>query len=149
MCATCSVRGALRPLLARGVGVMKLQGVEIDRLVIELPWPDRKLSPNARPNRFDKARATKKARAEARMVMSSHARELEGLTGALSFQAMFNPPVRRNHDDDNLMASIKAYRDGIADALGIDDNIFQIQRPIVGPPVKGGNVKIEIRPVAE
>lgn len=38
----------------------------------------------------------------------------------------FHHAVRRRRDDDNLSASCKAYRDGIADALGIDDHRLRL-----------------------
>ena len=31
----------------------------------------------------------------------------------------------RRRDDDNMVGSFKAYRDGIADALGVDDRRFR------------------------
>jgi len=37
----------------------------------------------------------------------------------------FYPPSKRHYDLDNLLASMKAGLDGMADALGVDDNIFR------------------------
>jgi len=34
------------------------------------------------------------------------------------------PPVSRNRDADNLIASLKPHLDGIADALGVNDSTF-------------------------
>lgn len=39
-----------------------------------------------------------------------------------TFTLKFYFPTNRNRDDDNAAASCKAYRDGIADALRIDDH---------------------------
>ena len=39
----------------------------------------------------------------------------------------FAPPSRRRIDLDNCIASCKAYFDGIADALGVDDSTFRLQ----------------------
>ena len=41
----------------------------------------------------------------------------------------FRHAMRRRRDDDNLAASCKAYRDGIADALGIDDFRLRLLAP--------------------
>ncbi len=38
----------------------------------------------------------------------------------------FFPPNRARRDDDNAIAAFKAGRDGIADALKVDDARFQI-----------------------
>ena len=45
-----------------------------------------------------------------------------------------HPAVSRNRDDDNLIAACKAYRDGIADALGVNDSMFDVQ------PVQWGDL---------
>lgn len=57
----------------------------------------------------------------------------------------FVPPDRRERDDDNLVACFKAGRDGIADALGINDNRFTTQFSLRAEPVKDGAVIVEIR----
>lgn len=41
------------------------------------------------------------------------------------YSLAFHFPQKRNRDDDNAAASCKAYRDGIADALRIDDSILR------------------------
>jgi crossover junction endodeoxyribonuclease RusA len=52
----------------------------------------------------------------------------------------FYPPDRRNRDDDNLIAAFKSGRDGVADALGVNDKRFRIH-PYVKSEV-GGMVKL-------
>jgi hypothetical protein len=42
----------------------------------------------------------------------------------LELSLNFYPRDRRKRDDDNLIASFKSGRDGIADALGVDDVNF-------------------------
>ena len=54
----------------------------------------------------------------------------------------FYPPDRRARDDDNMVASFKAGRDGIALALGIDDKRF-VMRPYVQDAI-GGMVKVRL-----
>lgn len=116
-------------------------------ICVELPWPHKDLSPNARPHRMAKARATKKARADAKAVASSQARRVVIEPKPVRVRVTFSPPGRHGYDDDNLMASVKAYRDGIADALGINDNLFRMAPPVIGEVVKGGNVRFEIEPI--
>lgn len=55
----------------------------------------------------------------------------------------FVPPDRRHRDDDNLVASFKAGRDGIAMALGIDDKRFRCF-PYVHDNQIGGFVRVRI-----
>ena len=40
---------------------------------------------------------------------------------------IFHKGDRRRRDQDNLIASMKASLDGVADALGVDDNLFDIK----------------------
>lgn len=109
---------------------------------VDLPWPAKKLHPNARPHRMEKARLTKKARADARSV-ASDAKLPRIEAGDINVTCIFSPPLpKRNRDLDNLVAACKAYFDGIADAIGIDDSHFQHQAPVLGLPRKGGNVRI-------
>ena len=44
-----------------------------------------------------------------------------------SYSLAFHFPQERTRDDDNAAASCKAYRDGIADALRIDDSTLRFQ----------------------
>ena len=57
----------------------------------------------------------------------------------------FYPPDKRKRDDDGLLSSMKAARDGIADALGIDDSRF-VSHPFLHHDCvrKGGMVKITL-----
>ena len=66
---------------------------------------------------------------------------------AATVRVTFSPPGNYGYDDDNLMASIKAYRDGIADGLRVNDRIFRMGPPVIGEVVKGGNVRFEIEGV--
>ena len=67
-------------------------------------------------------------------------------TGRLHLWIDFMPPDRRHRDDDGLLSSMKAARDGIADALGINDSRF-VSHPYIKDEVrKGGVVEIRITP---
>jgi len=62
--------------------------------------------------------------------------------GRIKFIVRAFPPTAHARDDDNLIASLKPHRDGIAKALGIDDSRFE-QRPLQwGDPVKGGRIVV-------
>lgn len=112
-------------------------------MVVTLPWPDKRLSPNARLHWATKARATKASRNEALWAFwAAGARKLK--IGAPKITMTFCPPDRRRRDRDNLIASMKAATDGIADALGIDDSKFETTYRM-GEPVKGGAVLVTVR----
>ena len=102
---------------------------------VTLPWPLRELSPNWRGHWAKKAKAVKAYR-KACFVLAKEA----GLTfdgpGEVHLWITFNKPSRRATDDDNLVASFKAGRDGIADAMGIDDSRF-VMHPFVSDRIAG------------
>jgi crossover junction endodeoxyribonuclease RusA len=64
-------------------------------------------------------------------------------TGPAILSLTFCPPDKRRRDDDNCISSFKAGRDGIAEALGIDDSQLSLLVKM-GQPVKGGAVLVEI-----
>ena len=112
----------------------------------ELPWPSKDLSPNTRLHWAKKAKAVRMARSEAENIAKGHCRPLEG---RILFELEFFPPDRRRYDDDGLLARMKSARDGIADALGVDDRRFVTQFSVSENVVKGGKVSIrmsEIKP---
>lgn len=58
----------------------------------------------------------------------------------------YYPPTRRG-DPQNVPASLKAYIDGIADAMGCDDRCFKVDYPTVfAGTKKGGEVVFRIYP---
>lgn len=75
--------------------------------------------------------------------MLTRAAGIRAPAGTIPMTITFNPPDRRQRDDDNAIASFKAARDGIALGLGVDDRVF---RPtyVFGDPIKGGRVLVEI-----
>ena len=112
---------------------------------IVLPWPSTDLSPNARVHWSRKARAAKKARADARIIACVANWDIARWPdGQLHLWITFHAPTRRLPDDDNMLARFKPMRDGIADALKIDDRRF-ISHPYVSDqPRKGGQVVVRI-----
>jgi crossover junction endodeoxyribonuclease RusA len=70
-----------------------------------------------------------------------------GLTAGgekIALRIVFVPPSRRRYDDDNLLASFKAGRDGLADALGVDDRAFVTTLSVSGDVVSGGAVIVTV-----
>lgn len=115
---------------------------------IELPWPDSSLAPNRKNGRHWGAVHSAKVKrlADAR-YLTLYAMRSTGYVppaGALALSLTFCPPDRRRRDLDNLLASLKADLDGVAQAMGVDDQLLE---PIMlrrGEAVKFGRVVLEI-----
>lgn len=114
----------------------------------QLTWPPRVLSPNARVHWGSRARIAKKYRHDARLVALAALRnhDLAELQEAkvLHLWLEFHPPDRRRRDDDNVFGSFKAGRDGIADALQVDDHLFRMHPVLLREPVKHGRVDVTL-----
>lgn len=111
---------------------------------IELPWPSAMLSPNARLHWGAKSRATKAARADGYYATKAAKIGIPAGDVPIVVQLTFYPPDRRKRDQDGMVSSCKAYLDGIADALGVNDNAFRLAAPIIAEPIKGGKVIVAI-----
>lgn len=99
-------------------------------ILIELPWPPRILSPNARAHWAPKSKAAKKYRETAHWLTLAAA-SMDDLAFVQSADVLhlwlqFYPPDYRKRDDDNAFASFKNARDGIAAALQVDDSKFRM-----------------------
>ena len=111
--------------------------------IICLPWPPKELSPNARGHWSKKAKAAKSYRHACRII--TFASGIKAPEGKVLLVLEFVPPDRRERDDDNLVACFKAGRDGIADALGINDNRFTTQFSLSTDVAKDGMVLVRIK----
>jgi crossover junction endodeoxyribonuclease RusA len=95
-------------------------------LELSLPWPDRKLQSNASGrNVQEKARLTKVARKLAWGV--SLEAKIKTKPDATIFIEYY--PKAYRGDVHNVPSSLKAYIDGIADAMGCDDRKFVVDYP--------------------
>ena len=111
---------------------------------MELPWPPKELSPNARHHYQAAARARKAYRARCGAI----ARQVGvGVLVAgcdrLEVHLAFFPPDRRPRDADNMLAAMKSGLDGLADALGVDDSRWSLSFDVRGP-VPGGQVLVTV-----
>src|SRR5687767_2435467 len=98
----------------------------------------------ARHREFQKHKAWAKAATLAAIPRDE--RSLIPLEGRVRWSATFYPKTRNAIDDDNARSSLKAYQDGIANALGINDSQFDAPTIHFGEPVKGGRVVVSIEP---
>lgn len=108
-----------------------------------LPWPDKKLSPNARQHWAILAKAKSHAKERA-FWLTKEARIGKIEAERLSVRYVIFPPDRRARDQDNIIASIKAYADGIAQAIGLDDSKWDISIVSGGSRGREGMIKVEL-----
>lgn len=121
---------------------------------IVLPWPDRRLSPNARLHFRVTAALKAKARRDAAYItydaMPYGLREVrQHFAGdcPIVYQVAFYPPDNRHRDDDNMIGMFKAARDGIAEALGVNDRRFKPEYRFE-EPCKPGRVEVWLSPLS-
>lgn len=101
-------------------------------MIITLPWMDKRLSPNARLHWRAKVGPKQSAKIAAGHLAGDASKGFHGALDALRasdepipMTITFYPPDKRHRDDDNMIGSFKAARDGIADALGLNDRRFR------------------------
>lgn len=112
---------------------------------IVMPWPARGLSPNAR---LHWAQVTKLKKPYRALGMARAVEAMRGLPpypkeGRLPVKITFHPPDQRGRDDDNMIGSFKAGRDGVAEAIGVNDRRW-ITTYQIAEPAKGGAVVVEL-----
>lgn len=115
---------------------------------VTLPWPPKELSPNARVH-WSKRSKTAATYRHACYMLALEAGAKTGIPwdGDVHVWIDFYPPDRRHRDDDNMISAFKSGRDGIAQALGVDDKRFRIH-PYVKSEI-GGMVKVRFTPGPE
>lgn len=118
--------------------------------MIVLPWPDKRLTPNAkRRSHWSKYRgaaaADRKVGYWSTFDQLAHGiRDVRAKVASadkITLQITFFPPDRRRRDDDGMISAFKHLRDGICDALCIDDSKL---RPsyVIGEPESPGRVEV-------
>lgn len=114
---------------------------------VTLPWPPKALNPNARPHWREKHKAAKAYRAQCFYLCKQAKLSLNGgHDGESKLQVFidFYPPTAARRDDDNLVSAFKSGRDGVADALGIDDRFFTIHPRLQDKVVAGGRIELKV-----
>lgn len=111
---------------------------------LTLPWPPKDLSPNARVHWTKRSKAAKAYRKECGWhVVAAGPRPKFAPSGLITLDIEFVEPDKRYRRDlDNMLASIKAGIDGIADALGVNDRRFVFR--IARSEAIGGMVRVRI-----
>ncbi len=117
---------------------------------IILPWPDSRVFPNAkRRSHWSKYRPAEKAQRalghSETLAQTPYPAVRKALRGnvLIACRVTFYPPDNRKRDDDGMIGAFKHLRDGICDALHIDDCRL---RPhyVFAEPEKPGKVVVTI-----
>ena len=114
-------------------------------MIITLDWPDASLSPNRKNGKH----WTATSKAKDHYKLCAHSMTIQACytyappTVPFRLVITFVPPDNRRRDLDNLLASIKPGIDGIAQALEIDDYVFEQITIKRGGKQKPGWVTIE------
>jgi len=111
---------------------------------ITLPWPDKKLSPNARGHWATKSKAKAMARRTAFALALEAGWRTAWPEGRLHVWIDGYAPDKRKRDHDNFLSSLKAALDGIAQAMQVDDSRF-VPHPFIKEEVRPkGEVRVRI-----
>lgn len=116
-------------------------------MILVLPFPDPALMPNRKNGHHWTKTNTVKKRAihEAYMLTKAHGH----MVVESGLQITFYTPTNHRRDNDNLLAAMKPYLDGFAQALKIDDTNFN---PLVIKRVDGvgkTNARVEIESLGD
>lgn len=101
--------------------------MNLDRLIIRLPWPDTSLMANRKGGKHWGASHAAKVRArESAFFAAKEAlgRNILARAGLVPVSITWVAPNRIRRDLDGLLSAEKPRLDGIAAALGIDDSQF-------------------------
>ncbi len=123
-------------------------------MIVTLAWPDRRLTPNAKRRKHwrtyqpavnaDRAAANILTRAA---VPTDARKAIAATEGKIPMTIRFYPPDARLRDDDGIIGAFKHMRDGIADALGVDDHRFKPTYEFAEPQ-KPGRVEVTLRNIS-
>jgi len=112
---------------------------------VVLPWPDWNISPNSRTHYRKKAVLTK----EHRQAAYYFALEAMGASNWVDADRVFSvwifcDPDSRHRDTGNIRAAMKAYQDGVCDALKIDDFVIKDEHLHRHEIKEGGEVELRL-----
>jgi crossover junction endodeoxyribonuclease RusA len=114
---------------------------------VRLPWPPVELSPNYHGKLRNKMRAKKAYRQHCWAAAMEAKLKSPCPAGKIALKIEFFPPDRRSRDDDNLISRFKHGRDGIAQAIRIDDKRFRTVPTFHDEIVPGGEIIVTLEPL--
>ena len=113
--------------------------------MIVLPFPAKVLWPNGRGHHMAKHREFQKHKEWARLAtLEVLPRCFKHNGEQITLKVAITPKTSHAIDADNAVASLKAYFDGIALALNVNDSTFTVPEIVFSPPKKPGAVSIDL-----
>lgn len=114
--------------------------------ILTLPWPSRRLSPNARVHWGELYIERKRAKLATQLeCLAAGVRRLDPPRDVAVTITLHPPRSPGLRNIDNVISSLKAALDGIASSLGVDDSRLRITWPVeFAEPRPGGGVLVEI-----
>lgn len=111
--------------------------------MITLPFPDKALWPNGRAHHMAKHRAFQKHKQWAyHAALAKLPRCFKWNGQPIKLHYIITPKTAHAIDKDNCIAAMKAYQDGIAMALKVDDSAFEVPAVVFALPKKPGGVEV-------
>jgi len=119
--------------------------VSRDFFRVVLPWPNWDISPNGTRNRRYKSALTKEHRERAYYLAMEAIGYRNWIDADVVFAIwIFRQPDGKRRDTGNMHSSMKAYQDGIFDALKIDDHAIKPEYLHLDGIKKGGEVELRL-----
>ena len=110
-----------------------------------MPLPAKVLWPNGRGHHMAKHREFKKHKEWARLAtLAALPRCFKWNGEPVKLRVTITPKTKHPVDRDNCVAAMKAYQDGVAAALVIDDQHFLVPEIAFAEPRKPGGVEIAL-----
>lgn len=114
--------------------------------MITLPFPAKVLWPNGRTRNHNfKAAEFKKHKQWAyNATLAALPRCFKHNGDPITLRVTITPKTAHAIDADNAVASLKAYFDGIALALKVNDSLFTVPQVTFATPRKPGGIEVEL-----
>lgn len=112
---------------------------------VVLPWPDWDISPNSRLHYQKKAGLVRNHRFTAKMLALEAIGQNNWVDANVIFSVwIFHEPNKIHRDTGNMRAAMKAYQDGVFDALLIDDHVVKPEYLHRADVIPGGEVELRL-----
>jgi crossover junction endodeoxyribonuclease RusA len=114
--------------------------------MIVLPFPAKVLWPNGRTrnHNFKAAEFAKHKQWAYHAALAALPRSFKHDGEPIKLRVTITPKTAHKIDADNAVASLKAYFDGIAAALKVDDSCFSVPEITFATPRKPGGVEVSL-----
>lgn len=114
-------------------------------LTLQLPYPDRALSPNASKRHWRYKQPAKEAARTEAFYKAVSFRDWFTTSEKLQMTLTISPPDKKRRDLDNVFASMKPSIDGMCQALEIDDSQIRSVKLDWGGVIEDGAIELELK----